>query len=201
MANKFKVGDTVVCADLPGWDNSRDDGRGHGWLLGYKFEVHRLSWGEIIYWGGDGRGGVYEDSLLLVNKNKWAGDVIVKKVVCLALIGISLSGCGMPEPSWGLDIPDKKIAEAIYRAEGAENTRYPYGIMGYGKLSKDKAYKICMNTIRNSRKRWVNAGKPEDFIIFLGNRYVPTEGKNLSALERELNPNWVRNVKFFINKK
>ena len=54
-------------------------------------------------------------------------------------------------------------------------------------------------TIINNRERWERAGKPGDFISFLGNVYCPTSGK-LSIREKELNKNWIPNVKYWVKK-
>ena len=86
------------------------------------------------------------------------------------------------------------IADAIYKAEGAAKTKFPYGIKSINTHGdKDYARKICLNSIRNARKRWIEAGKPEDFISFLASRYCPVSA-------HKLNKNWVRLVKYFINK-
>lgn len=79
-----------------------------------------------------------------------------------------------------------KLATAIYHAENS--VKYPYGIKSiptYG--NKEYARKICLNSIRNAQKRWIKAGMPEDFIVFMGRRYSPPN----------INPNWVRLVKYF----
>ena len=85
------------------------------------------------------------------------------------------------------------VVAAIYKAEGGANTRYPYGIKSVdcgGDVSK--ARKICFNTVRNNYIRWQAAGKTNDFIQFLGARYCPIGAKDDP---RNLNSNWVRNVK------
>jgi hypothetical protein len=196
MKPKFCVGDQVRCVNKPGWDTERSDGHGYGWREGLVFRVHSITPNGIgsIYWPGQEGDGVHEDSLELVCNNKWSGTDKVKKFVCLALIGMSLCGCGTTEPDYGWTIAtNEKIAEAIWHAEGGEKTRYPYGIMGYGQLSKEKAYQICLNTIRNNKERFKNQDKYSDFIEFLGSRYCP-------PAEHELNVHWVGNVKYFLNK-
>jgi hypothetical protein len=37
-------------------------------------------------------------------------------------------------------------------------------------------------------------------LSFLASRYCPTSGDNLTEAERRLNGNWIKNVKFFLNK-
>jgi hypothetical protein len=50
-------------------------------------------------------------------------------------------------------------------------------------------------TIVKNRQRWLRAGRPFDFITFLGLRYCPPRD------DRTGFKNWVRNVKFFVSVK
>jgi hypothetical protein len=52
-------------------------------------------------------------------------------------------------------------------------------------------------TIVKNYKRWQDAGKPSDFITFLGNRYAPPNVKNDP---KALNRHWIKNVKYWVNK-
>ena len=92
------------------------------------------------------------------------------------------------------DYTDNQIANAIYRAENS--VKYPYGIKSID-THGDKVYarKICINTIRNNRKRFANQTKYDDFITFLGSRYCPVAGDKTG-----LNIHWVKNVKYFLKK-
>ena len=84
---------------------------------------------------------------------------------------------------------DEEIVNAIYKVENSE--KYPYGIKSIDtKGDETYARQICFNSVRNARKRWEKAGKPEDLISYMGKRYSPPEQ----------NPNWVRLVKYFLNK-
>ena len=97
----------------------------------------------------------------------------------------------LPSVAWSFEYSDDQIADAIYLAEGGAKTRFPYGIKSIDtKGNKKYARKICLNSIRNARKRWEMANKPEDFIVFMGRRYSPPH----------INPNWARLVKYFLNK-
>ena len=51
----------------------------------------------------------------------------------------------------------------------------------------------CASSIVKARKRWLTAGKPEDFITFMGRRYCPPN-------DHPLNKNWVKNVKYWFKK-
>jgi len=52
-------------------------------------------------------------------------------------------------------------------------------------------------TIVKNRQRWEDAGKPEDFITFLGKKYAPVGVENDPE---GLNVNWVKNVKYWIDR-
>jgi hypothetical protein len=84
---------------------------------------------------------------------------------------------------------DDQIADAIYKAENSK--KYPYGVKSintYGNIAY--ARKICLNSIKNAKKRYIKAGCKGDFIAFMGQRYSPPS----------TNPNWVRLVHYFLKK-
>lgn len=92
-----------------------------------------------------------------------------------------------------IEYSNEQIAEAIFRAENSK--KYPYGIKSVNTHgNKEYARKICLNTIRNNRKRFAKQAKYKDFISFLGSRYCPTTIPNEYALNR----NWVKNVNYFL---
>lgn len=104
----------------------------------------------------------------------------------LLLILSLIAGC-QPAPALGWD--DEQLAQAIYLAEGGKMTKYPYGIKSIDTHGDEKlAKRICLNTIRNSRKRWEKAGMPGDEIHFLALRYCPPSA-------HLLNRNWEKNVR------
>lgn len=88
---------------------------------------------------------------------------------------------------------NEQIVEAIGKAENS--VKYPYGIKSIDtKGNVEYARQICLNSVTNGRKRWIKAGKPYDLISFLGLRYCPPKA-------HQLNSNWVRNVKYFLERK
>ena len=96
---------------------------------------------------------------------------------------------------------NEQICNAIYKAEGGSKAQFPYGIRSVKCESKEACRKVCLNTIRNNRKRFekdASFGKIT-FIEFLGSRFCPTKGK-LSNAENRLNKNWVKNVNYFLRK-
>lgn len=102
-----------------------------------------------------------------------------------------LMGCNVI-PCPAVEWTDEKIADAIYRAENS--VKYPYGIKSIDTHGdKNYARKICLNTIRNNRKRFAKQTEHTDFIVFLGSRYCPPTAHSL-------NKNWVKNVKYWLVK-
>ena len=108
------------------------------------------------------------------------------KKLSLLIIGLLLCYNPVyPAQDW----TDAQIANAIYRTENS--VKFPYGIKSIDtKGNKEYARKICLNSIRNTRKRWIKAGQPEDFITYMGRRFSPPN----------INPNWVRLVRYFLTK-
>ena len=108
-------------------------------------------------------------------------------VVCLLACGCACA----EEVDWS-KFSDIEIVEAIGKAENSK--KFPYGVKSINTGGNvDIARQICLNSVRNGRKRWIKAGKPYDLIIFIGLRYCPPKA-------HKLNTNWVKNVKYFLKK-
>jgi hypothetical protein len=90
----------------------------------------------------------------------------------------------------------EKLVNAIYLAEGGERASHPYGIMR--KYKKTTPRRACFNTVRSSFKRFNAQTAENDFIIYLSKTYAPIGASNDP---KGLNINWVKNVKYFYNKK
>ena len=78
---------------------------------------------------------------------------------------------------------NNQIANAIYKVENS--VKFPYGIRSintYG--NKVYARKICLNSIRNARKRCVG----KDLVVCMGQKYSPPKQ----------NPNWCKLVYYFL---
>jgi hypothetical protein len=88
-----------------------------------------------------------------------------------------------------------KLADAVYKIEGGEMAKQPYGILSVevkGKTRQEKemyARQICKTTIRKNFLRWQKAGKEGEFLDFLANRYVPI------VSDRQGNINWKKNIR------
>lgn len=83
-----------------------------------------------------------------------------------------------------------ELADAIYLAEGGDETNHPYGIMK--KYKHTDARTACLNTIKHQLTKWLQTDQKEDFIVYLGNKYSPVQDGN---------PDWVRLVYWFLNNK
>lgn len=83
------------------------------------------------------------------------------------------------------------ILLAIRKAEQGE-PGLEFGIMNPKADDLDKQAGWCAASIVKSRQRWVDAGKSEDFITFMGRRYCPPD-------DHPLNVNWVPNVTYWAN--
>jgi len=79
----------------------------------------------------------------------------------------------------------EKMADAIYKAEGGANTKYPYGIRSIACKDAGEARRVCIHSISNSIIRWEKAGKSKPFIEFMADRYCPPQPDH---------DRWVRNV-------
>ena len=101
-----------------------------------------------------------------------------------------------------------KIADAVFRAEGGYETKYPYGII---RAHSANPRLVCINTINHAWKDFEgeqrfggSANKPADvskergvslpFIQFLGLRYCPPSVDSVGYR------NWTNNVWRIINK-
>lgn len=84
---------------------------------------------------------------------------------------------------------DEQLADAIYIAEGGSKAKVAYGILSVKVRNAAEARRVCLNTIRNNRKRWLKAGAKGNYIDFLADRFCPP------SVDRQGNINWKKNVK------
>lgn len=84
----------------------------------------------------------------------------------------------------------ERIADAIYVAEGGRKASVPYGIFYKGCDWDNPAYcrHICINTLRNTYKRWISSKSPLSYLEFLRDRYCPLS-------HSQLNANWLPNLR------
>ena len=111
--------------------------------------------------------------------------------VSLIMLLVALGGPGMARASEP-EAYINRVVEAIYRAEGGKRAKVPYGVLSVKVKTKAEARQVCYNTVRNTYRRWVKAGRPEPFLLTLAKRYAPVGAENDP---KNLNQNWYRNVK------
>lgn len=87
------------------------------------------------------------------------------------------------------------LASAIYRAEGGDKARVPYGVLSVRVSGKEEARQVCERSIVNNYARWQKAGKPSDFIGFMADRWCP------ASADPRGNVNWKNNVRKIYNGK
>jgi len=116
-------------------------------------------------------------------ETKWLLPVIIALLLILLIISSARAD----------DYTDEQIVNAIYIIEGGAKATYAYGIRSVEYSTIAEARKICFNSVRNGRKRWIKASKPYDLITFIGMRYCPTN-------THPLNANWVKNVKAILKR-
>lgn len=120
--------------------------------------------------------------------NLWA---ILMGLAILAVIAITLMGC---EPAYAWT--DEELVNAIYKAEGGAKARYAYGIRSVSYNSIEEARRICLNTVRNNKKRFAKQTKYKDYLSFLASRYCPIGCDNDNGTNRF----WIANVKYFLGR-
>lgn len=107
----------------------------------------------------------------------------MKRTVLISLLALSAHAQAMDA---------EKIADAIYRAEGGERARVPYGILTVKVHDVFDARNHCLSIIQKNFRAWQDAGAHGDFIDFLADHYCPP------AVDPVGNSNWKHNVKFFL---
>lgn len=93
-------------------------------------------------------------------------------------------------------IDENRLADAIYVAEGGKAAKSPYGVLSIKVHSKAEARRVCINSIRNNKRRFGNVSDAE-FIRRMADRWCPKSADPIG------NRNWKRNVSalYFRHKK
>jgi len=133
-----------------------------------------------------------------IKKKDWAKKVtpvVFKRMreMGALIVFMLLLSCAQAENIPNSQYTIDQLANAIYKAENSKP--HPYGILAHYKHTTPR--QACINTINHALRDWNGKG---DFIEFLGKRYCPTQGKDLTNDEKRLNIYWVKNVKFFLEK-
>jgi hypothetical protein len=84
------------------------------------------------------------------------------------------------------------LLQAIQRSEHGPTNR-EFGVMDHRAVGLDAQAGWAAATIVKNHQRWIAAGRPGDFVVYLGQRYCPPSAD-------PLNRNWVRNVSFWYHR-
>ena len=105
-----------------------------------------------------------------------------------------LASQAMSCKAWAMS--DEQIVNAIFKAEGGYKATYLYGIRSVKYKDEADARQICLNTIRNNRKRYADYGYKtyDTYLEFLASRYCPIGCDN----DTGTNKHWVKNVEYFL---
>lgn len=76
---------------------------------------------------------------------------------------------------------------AIRVAEGNPN----YGVLS---VKTTDPRRVCYNTVQNTHDRWLRAGRPGVFLVFLARRYCPP------SVDPQGHRNWIKNVGKLVDK-
>lgn len=121
--------------------------------------------------------------------NKFRVAMIVLAFVGLVLaVILMLSGCASASEL----LPVNRIADAIYKTEGGDHTKYAYGIKSIHATSLTEARSICIRTIWHKYRDYVSrtgiTGLNKGFIYYLADRYCPYSADPIG------NRNWKSNM-------
>lgn len=92
---------------------------------------------------------------------------------------------------------DEQIVNAIYKAEGGIKAEYPYGIRSIQCDTVQECKQICLNTVRNQRKRHSSHNCGLSFLECLAKRYCPVNADNDP---KGLNKHWLKNVMYWLER-
>ena len=117
---------------------------------------------------------------------------VVLKTIGIMLVVFLL----LPEAKATENFSNNEILWAIFKAEGGYSATYLFGIRSIKYKDFAEAKQICLNTIRNNRKRFLKQTKYTDYLEFLASRYCPINCDN----DRGTNKFWLKNVRYFLGR-
>jgi hypothetical protein len=99
-------------------------------------------------------------------------------------------------PTYAENYSNNEYVNAIYKAEGGEKAKKPYGILSVPCNTKAECRQICYNTVRNNKRRYKEYGHKQydTYLEFLASRYAPVNCEN----DNGTNKYWIKNVKYFL---
>ena len=119
---------------------------------------------------------------------RWFAPLLIAFVIILAIVIFASTGRAE-------EFTNEQIANAIYLAEGGSKAKVAYGILSVKVKDEKEARQVCLNTIKNQRKRHGAHNCGLDFLTCLARRYAPIGASNDP---KDYNKNWLKNVKYFL---
>lgn len=113
-------------------------------------------------------------------------------VACLSLI----SSCE-PSPAWAFNLEDERLATAVWHAEGGTKAKVAYGVLSVKVAGPGEARQVTLRSIRNHRQRHAAHSCGLGFLDCWSRRWAPL---NASNDPDGLNRNWLRNVRYFLDR-
>ena len=115
----------------------------------------------------------------------------MQKIIFLLLMVPAICfGQLVSEPNY----TNEEICDSIWYAEGGNKTKFPYGIKSVYCYGEEECRNVCLNTVKNNRKRYKEYGYKnfETYLSFLASKYCPISVRGCE--------NWERNVRYFLEK-
>ena len=119
--------------------------------------------------------------------------IIILSIITTIILGTMTFADNIKEHNF----TNEQIANAIFLAEGGYKADFLYGIVSVKYKDEADARRICVNTIRNNRKRYADYGYKQysTYLEFLQSRYCPIGCSN----DKGDNKYWLKNVIWFLN--
>jgi hypothetical protein len=116
---------------------------------------------------------------------------MIKRILCFSLVFVCFGAFSQNNVIFNKLSTNQinKIVDVIYKIEGGAKTKYPYGIMS---VKTSNPRRVCFNTVSNNYIRWQKAGKTNEFLMFLSEKYCPPSVDPIG------NKNWKNNIKFYL---
>ena len=96
------------------------------------------------------------------------------------------------------DYTDEQIVDAIYHAEGGTKAKKPFGILSVPCYGYEDCRKVCLNTVKNNRKRYADYGYKThpDYLSFLASWYCLVGVDN----DNGTNKFWLKNMEVILER-
>lgn len=104
------------------------------------------------------------------------------------LLFLVLASCHSAESPKLTLTEQNRIADVIYRIEGGDKAKAPYGVLSVKTKNKAEARKICLASIRNNWNRFLAQTNETNYFYLFADRWCPKSADPVG------NANWRKNV-------